>query len=143
MIASWPLLLEILGNMCILITSFTICDVMNFENNLRFLIKLFSWMIKKLWKIIKYLQAEKSFENEINRIIHNFERACNCQILSQRIFFCEWTNSITFAATYICEPYILSSKFSIWVTPEVILSFLGHCFKGYSFFSSIIWPNNA
>ena len=101
LIASWPLLLEILGNMCILIISFTVCDVMNFENNLSFLIKLFSWMIKKLWKIIKYLQAEKSFENEINRIIHNFERACNCQILSQRIFFCEWTNSITFAATYI------------------------------------------
>ena len=42
-----PLLLEILGNICIY---FPGCDVINFEINLIFLIKLnpFFWMIKKL-----------------------------------------------------------------------------------------------
>ena len=46
-IVSLPLLLEILGNMCIVIIYFPVYDVMNFEKNLRFLIKQFFYMTKK------------------------------------------------------------------------------------------------
>ena len=38
-----PLVLEILGNMCIVIVSFPICEVTNFEINPIFLIKSFSF----------------------------------------------------------------------------------------------------
>ena len=42
------LLLEILGNVCIAIICFSIDEVINFEINLSFSIKLFSYMIKKV-----------------------------------------------------------------------------------------------
>ena len=41
-----PLLLEILGNMCIAIASFPCCDVINFEISLIFQTKPFFYMIK-------------------------------------------------------------------------------------------------
>ena len=43
-----PLLLVILGNMCILTICCLVCDVINFEINLSFFIKPFSYMIKKV-----------------------------------------------------------------------------------------------
>ena len=46
LIAWLPLLLEILGNMCIIITCFPVCDVIKFEITFSFLIKPFSYMIK-------------------------------------------------------------------------------------------------
>ena len=55
-----PLLLKILGNMCIVIIYFPVCDVINFEIGLSFLIKLFPHMTNKGQRI-KYLKNEKSF----------------------------------------------------------------------------------
>ena len=43
---SLPLLLETLGNMCIIY--FPVCDFTNFEINLSFLIKSFSYVTKKV-----------------------------------------------------------------------------------------------
>ena len=42
-----PLLLEILGNICIVIICYPVCDIINLETKLSFLIKLFSGMTKK------------------------------------------------------------------------------------------------
>ena len=45
---AWLLLvLEMLGNICIVIICFPVCEVMNFEINLSILIKPFSYMTKK------------------------------------------------------------------------------------------------
>ena len=51
---NWPnfiawllLLLEILGNMCIVIACYPDCDIMDFEINLIFLIESFFYMTKK------------------------------------------------------------------------------------------------
>ena len=56
-----PSLLEILGNMYITIVSFPSRDIVNFENNLIFLINLFFYMTKTSWQKFKYLENEKSF----------------------------------------------------------------------------------
>ena len=42
-----PLLLEILGNICITIVCFSVCAVINFETNLIFVIKAFFYMAQK------------------------------------------------------------------------------------------------
>ena len=51
--------------MCIEIVHLPGCDVMIFKINLVFLIKLFFYMIKNSWQKLKYLENEKSFEDEI------------------------------------------------------------------------------
>ena len=67
----WPnfiiwllLLLEILGNMCIVYFVYYVyfpgCDVIKFEINLIFLFKPFFYMTKKSRQKIKYLGNEKS-----------------------------------------------------------------------------------
>ena len=58
---SLPLLLEILVNMCIAIVYEPGCDIIDFEINLIFLIKPFSYMTKKSRQKFKYLENEKSF----------------------------------------------------------------------------------
>ena len=65
---NWPnfivrlsLLLEILGNTCILIISFSDCNVINFEINLIFLIKPFFYLTKKVRQKFKCYSNEKSF----------------------------------------------------------------------------------
>ena len=52
---------EILGNICIAIVCFPVCDVISFEIILIFLIKPFFCMIKKLRQKFKYLENEKRF----------------------------------------------------------------------------------
>ena len=47
------------------------CDVVNFEINLIFLIKPFSYMNKKSREKFKYLENEKSFEREIKSVFHH------------------------------------------------------------------------
>ena len=47
--------------MYITIVSFPSRDIVNFENNLIFLINLFFYMTKKSWQKFKYLENEKSF----------------------------------------------------------------------------------
>ena len=59
-IAWLPLLLEILGNMCIAIV-YPGCDVMDFEINLIFLIEPFFLYDQKSRQNLKYLKKEKSF----------------------------------------------------------------------------------
>ena len=60
-IALLPLLLEILGNMCIAIVSYPACDVMDFEINLNFLIEQFFLLDQKSWQKLKYLENKKNF----------------------------------------------------------------------------------
>ena len=48
---SLPLLLEILGNVCITIACYPGCDVMDFETNLIFLIEPFSLHAQKVMTI--------------------------------------------------------------------------------------------
>ena len=71
-IVSLPFLLEILCNMCVAIVCFPGCDVINFEINLIFLIKLFWCMTKKSRQKLKYLEKEKSFWGEIKIIFDHF-----------------------------------------------------------------------
>ena len=62
-----PLLLEISGNICLVFVYYPVCDVVNFEINLSFFVKLFSYMTKKKKKsqeafsiILKGLSVAKS-----------------------------------------------------------------------------------
>ena len=64
-----PLLLEILGNMCSGIAFFSVCDVINFEINLSFIAKSFSYMTRKLEQRFKYLENTKSFLGEIKKAL--------------------------------------------------------------------------
>ena len=57
-----PLPLEILVNMCIAIVCYPGCDVINYEMNLIFL-------IKKSRQKLKYLESEKSFKDEIKKVV--------------------------------------------------------------------------
>ena len=59
-IAWLPLLLEILGNMCIAIVFFSGCDLKNFEINHFFLVKLYSHMTETSREKCKYLDNKKS-----------------------------------------------------------------------------------
>ena len=60
-IAWLPLLLEILGNMCVAIVCLRRCDVINFKIKLIFLIKPFLYMTKKWRRKLKNFENEKSF----------------------------------------------------------------------------------
>ena len=56
-----PLLHEILSNICIAIVCFPVCDVINFEINLIFLIKPFFYMTENSRQKFKYFETEKGF----------------------------------------------------------------------------------
>ena len=65
---NWPnfiawllLILKVLVNMCIAIVYFPGCDVINFEINLIFQIKLFFCVTKKSRQKSKYFENEESF----------------------------------------------------------------------------------
>ena len=57
-----PLLLEILGNMCITIVCWPGCDVIKFEIDLIFLMKLFYYITKKSRKNLNTLRTKSAFE---------------------------------------------------------------------------------
>ena len=59
--AWFPLLLEILVNMCIAIVCCAGCDVKNFEINRIFLIKSLFYMTKRSTQKSKYLKNKTSF----------------------------------------------------------------------------------
>ena len=78
-VTNWPnfivwltILLNIMRNMWIAIVGEPGCDVINFEINLIFLIKLFSYMIKKSKQKFEYLENEKSSWNEIKKYFPSF-----------------------------------------------------------------------
>ena len=79
------LLLEILGNMCIATVCFPGFDIIKFEINLTFLIRLLVKMTKKSRQKFKYLENEKSFQGEIKSIFYHFKRTFSCQKLSQTV----------------------------------------------------------
>ena len=53
---------EILGNICIAIICFPVCDFVNFEINLIFLIKHFCYMTKKSKQELKHLRMKRTFK---------------------------------------------------------------------------------
>ena len=68
-----PSLLEIVGNMCIVIFCSPVYDMINVEMNLGFLIKPFLYKIKNLNRTkFKYLKNKRNFSDEIKSIYHNF-----------------------------------------------------------------------
>ena len=58
---SLPLLLEILGNICIVIICCQVCDAINFESNQSFLIKLLLYITKKSGQNCKYIKTKRAF----------------------------------------------------------------------------------
>ena len=74
-----PLLLAIMGNMCIVIIRDPVCNVINFQIKLGFLIKPFSHMIKKSQKKLNILRTTYLFFNLKKIIIFKgFSVARNC-----------------------------------------------------------------
>ena len=61
-IAWFPLLCEILHNMCVAIVCEPVCDVIKFEINLIFLIKLFLCIQKSRDKNLNNLRTKKAFK---------------------------------------------------------------------------------
>ena len=64
--------------MCIVLTCYPVCGIMNFVIDLSFLIKPFLYIDKKSGQKIKYLENEKSLQGEIKSLFHHFERAFSC-----------------------------------------------------------------
>ena len=60
-IAQLSLLLEILDNMCIAVICFPVCEVINFEINLRFFNKLFSFIPINIRTKIYILRTKRDF----------------------------------------------------------------------------------
>ena len=58
--------------MCIVIVSYAVYDVINFEIYYSFFIKPFSYVNKKLEQKLKYFKKGKSFQGEIKSIFHHF-----------------------------------------------------------------------
>ena len=61
------------------------CDAIDFEINLIFLIKPFSYTTKKSRQKFKYLENERSFHREIKSIFHHFYKTFSCQKLHQTL----------------------------------------------------------
>ena len=70
-IAWLPLRLEILGNMCIVITCRQVCAVMNLKINLSFLTRSVFYITKKSGQKCKYLKNEQSL-HEIKSVFCHF-----------------------------------------------------------------------
>ena len=87
-VAWLPLLLEILGNMCIVIICYPICGVINFEINLSLLITPFLYITKKAGQKRKYLKNERSFQHEIKIIFHHFKGLYWSPCY--QVAFCSW-----------------------------------------------------
>ena len=84
-IAWFPLFLEMLVNISIAIACWPDCDAIDFEINLIFLIKPFSYTTKKSRQKFKYLENERSFYREIKSIFHHFYKTFSCQKLHQTL----------------------------------------------------------
>ena len=67
-----PLFLEIMDNICVVIICQPGCDVIKFQINIIFLIKLFCCMTKNSRQKLKHHENEKSFWSEIKSISHHF-----------------------------------------------------------------------
>ena len=74
--------------MLVVIVSLSVCDVINFEINLSFIIKPLFYMTKNSGQKSKYLKNKKSISHKIKNIFHDFKGVSSCQKLSQTQ---EWT----------------------------------------------------
>ena len=55
-------LLEILDSICIVITCYQVCDVINFVTNFSFIVKSFFCMIKKIGRNLNILRTKRAFK---------------------------------------------------------------------------------
>ena len=101
-----------MGNTCIAVVCKSGCDVMNFKVKLIFLFKPFSYMTKKSWQKLKYLENEISFQDEIKSIFHHFSRTFNQA--NNTLFFGRWESGSS-SCDYIdvCDVCILNGTITI------------------------------
>ena len=99
-IAWLPLLLEILGNMCIAIVCYPGCDVMDFEINLIFLIELFFLHDQKVMTKALISWEQKEILRWNKSIFHHFQRASSYQKLSQTLE-CAFKSYLTPIPSYL------------------------------------------
>ena len=86
-----PLLLEILGNICITIVYYPGSDVIKFEVNLIFLIKPFWYTTKKSrQKLRRYLENKKSIWGETKSIFHHFSHHLRVRLELWGLRRCFW-----------------------------------------------------
>ena len=92
-----PLLLEILGNMCIIIVCWPGCDVINSKINLIFLINLFLYRTKKV-KNLNILRMKRAFKVKWKTFFIIFKGSQNlkCAFKWQKIFVTD------FSCFFIC-----------------------------------------
>ena len=89
-ILTLPLILEILGNMCIIIICFSVYDVINFETNLSVRFKcVFLMAKKKLGQKSKYLKNEKTF------LAKRLPVARNCLCSERGLISFAWRATLT------------------------------------------------
>ena len=74
-----PLLLEMLGNMCITIVYFPDCGVINFEINLFFLIQSFFYFTKKSRQKFKIFRPKRAFKLKWKAFFTVFYLTFSCQ----------------------------------------------------------------
>ena len=86
-----PLLLEILGNICITIVCYPGSDVIKFEVNLIFLIKPFWYTTKKSrQKLRRYLENKKSIWGETKSIFRHFSHHLRVRLELWELRKCFW-----------------------------------------------------
>ena len=97
---NWPnfiawlsLLLEIFGNMCIVIIFCVACDIINFEINLSFFIKRFHNMSLNRWSIGKQ-PAVATFRNKVNTELSLIRRIKITKLNPLSTNTTKWINTI-------------------------------------------------
>ena len=86
-----PLLLEILGNMCI-------GDIINFEINLVFLIKPFFYMTKSLVKNLNILKTKRAFKGKLSGSWQILATVSTLKMMKNAFYF-------TLKATFILKMF--------------------------------------
>ena len=118
---NWPnfnvwlsLLLEILSNMSIVIVYLPGCDVINFEINLNFLIKLFFYKTKKSRQNLNILRTRRSFkvkQKVFFIIFKGLSVAKNCLRPDSAPLYSLIYKNGPFLKVKICSPTCQVSKF--------------------------------
>ena len=103
--------------MCIVIICCPVCDVINFEINHSFLIKLFFYINKKSAQKCKYFKNQKSFKHEIKSVFNDFKGLSivrNClRPESRPLNGLFWTNHDTLMLTQFWKVGCNYNKFDI------------------------------
>ena len=91
-VAWLTLLLEILGNICIVIIYCLVCDVIDLEIKHSFLIKLLFYLNKKSEHKCKYLKNEKSFSKWNKKHFLSFVKGFHFKV-KENIYFWWWKSN--------------------------------------------------